>query len=95
MLAKRAFEPGDLERYFSAVDYREIVVRGARFHLARGRGFRYAAYREAVLARVRDRFYARPAWLPSGGCFFCDRYFPGEVCPVTPSRAAAAAGALP
>jgi hypothetical protein len=95
VLAKRPFEPGDLERYFAGVEYREITVRGARFHLARGHAFRYAAYRDAVLVRVRDRFYARPSWLPSGGCFFCERYFAGEVCPVTPDRAPAGAPALP
>ncbi len=95
VLAKRPFEPGDLERYFAGVEYREITVRGARFHLARGHAFRYAAYRDAVLVRVRDRFYARPSWLPSGGCFFCERYFAGEVCPVTPVRAPAGAPALP
>jgi hypothetical protein len=95
VLGKRPFDAGDLERYFVAVDYREVEVRGARFFLARGQGFRYAAYRDAVLVRVRDRFYARPAWLPAGGCFFCDRYFPGEVCPVTPAARAAGPGGLP
>jgi len=95
VLGKRPLPSGDLERYFTAVDYREVVVRGARFFLARGEGFRYTAYRDAVLVRVRDRFYARPAWLPSVGCFFCDRYFPAEVCPVTPAASAAGPGRLP
>ena len=34
------------------------------------------AYHDKVLARIRDRFYRIPAWLPQRGCEFCERYFP-------------------
>lgn len=87
LLNKRPFAEADREalaRWFAAVEYATIEVRGARFHLARGMQFRYPTYRDEVLVRVRDRYYAHPAWLPAGGCFFCERYFDGAACPVHP-----------
>ena len=33
--------------------------------------------RDEVLARVLQRYYALPRWLPQTACYFCDRYFPG------------------
>lgn len=71
---------GRWEPYFERVEYDWVEVRGVRFHLMRGYGFRYAPYREAVLDPVRRRWYAVPAWLPAGPCYFCDRYFPDRVC---------------
>jgi hypothetical protein len=70
----------DYRPYFHEVEYRRFDIRGAAFYLVLGRGFDYPAYRDAVLAKVRDRYYAMPAWLPQSGCYFCERYFPGERC---------------
>jgi hypothetical protein len=67
--------------YFASVEYRDLVVRGATFHLVVGRGFRYPAYRDRVLAEVRDRFYAIPGYLPQGRCWLCERYFGSVTCP--------------
>jgi len=55
-------------------------VRGARFWRVKGEGFDYPAYRDGVLAPVRRKYYAIPAWLPQTACYMCDRYFPGETC---------------
>lgn len=81
ILRKQPAEPGTYERYFRAVETREIQVRGAVFHLVLGRHFDFAAYRDAVLAEVRDRLYRAPAFLPQGACYFCSRYFGAATCP--------------
>jgi len=70
----------DYDPYFERVEYRTLVLRGATFHLIEGHGFRYEAYRDTVLDEIRRRWYAVPAWLPSGPCYFCDRYFPERAC---------------
>jgi hypothetical protein len=81
ILRKQPAEPGAYERYFRAVETREVQLRGAVFHLVLGRHFDFAAYRETVLADVRDRLYRVPAFLPQGGCYFCSRYFGAATCP--------------
>jgi hypothetical protein len=78
---KNAPEQGEYAPYFRSVEHRDVVIAGATFHLVLGRGFDYGAYREKVLAVVRDRFYRIPAYLPQGDCVFCERYF-GSYCPV-------------
>jgi hypothetical protein len=77
---KNAPERGEYEPYFRSVDYRTLELSGATLHLVLGRGFDYPAYRDRVLAVVRDRFYRIPAYLPQGSCVFCERYF-GTYCP--------------
>ena len=80
ILRKSAPAPDDYTKYFREVEMRTIRVRGVVFHVVLGRGFDYEVYRDDVLARVRDKYYAIPAWLPQSGCYFCDRYFPGTPC---------------
>ncbi len=70
----------DYRPYFRSVEFRTIEVSGATIHLVLGRGFDYPAYREGVLKMVRDRWYRIPAALPVTGCYFCEKYFPGEPC---------------
>lgn len=70
----------DYRPYFRSVEFRTIKVSGVTIHLVLGRGFDYFAYREGVLKTVRDRWYRIPAVLPVTGCYFCDKYFPGEPC---------------
>lgn len=61
--------------YFREVQARRVVLNGATFHAVLGRGFDYQAYRSGVLARVRERYYRIPGWLPQGRCYFFERYF--------------------
>lgn len=72
---------GEYRPYFTDVEYGSMKIAGATFHLIFGRGFRYPAYRDGVLALMRDRYYRIPAFLPQGGCEFCGRYF-DTACPV-------------
>jgi 4-amino-4-deoxy-L-arabinose transferase-like glycosyltransferase len=82
VVRKQPADRAAYERWFSAVELRELTVRGATFHLVLGQGFRYAQYRDSVLAEVRDRYYRRPAFLPPGGCSFCEWHFGAPACPV-------------
>jgi 4-amino-4-deoxy-L-arabinose transferase-like glycosyltransferase len=66
----------DYKPYFRAIEVRRVDVRGASFYAVAGRGFDYDAYRASVLAAVRERYYRIPDWLPQGGCYFFERYFP-------------------
>lgn len=80
VISKEAPEPGEYEPYFGRVEFRREDILGATFHFILGYGFRYDAYRDAVLEEIRARWYAVPPWLPSGPCYFCDRYFPERAC---------------
>lgn len=80
IVRKEADRGQDDERYFERVERKVIEVRGVRFHLTEGHGFRYPVYRDVVLDDIRRRWYQVPAWLPSGRCYFCDRYFPERAC---------------
>lgn len=80
LVLKQPPQPGRWEPYFERTERHEVTVRGATFHLVRGVGFRYERYRDDVLEDVRARWYAVPAWLPAGPCYFCDRYFPERAC---------------
>ncbi len=74
------YEPADYQPYFDHVEYKQLSVRGVTFYLIEGHGFRYEPYRDTILEEIRRRWYAVPAWLPSGPCYFCDRYFPDRSC---------------
>ena len=66
--------------YFKSIEFGEISLYSARYYLVLGRGFNYEAYRAGVLRQVKDQYYAIPDYLPLGGCYFCERYFPQETC---------------
>jgi hypothetical protein len=80
VLRKSAPDVEGYRRYFEEVEVKEFEQRGAHFWIVLGRGFDYPAYRDSVLATIRDKYYALPEWLPQTGCYFCDRYFPGTAC---------------
>ncbi|MEI8162810.1 MAG: glycosyltransferase family 39 protein [Betaproteobacteria bacterium] len=80
ILRKSAPNLDDYRKYFRHVSSDSFELRGARFWRVKGEGFDYAAYRDGVLAGVRQKYYALPAWLPQTACYMCDRYFPGETC---------------
>ena len=71
---------GEYAPFFRSVEVRRLQVSGATFHLVLGRGFDYEAYRDRVLAGLRERYYAIPRYLPAGACYFCERYFGASSC---------------
>ena len=66
--------------YFKSIEFGEINLYFAKYYLVLGRGFNYEAYRETVLRKVKQQYYAIPNYLPLGSCYFCERYFPQESC---------------
>lgn len=82
ILVLRKTEPtvDDYRPYFRAVETKTFTLRGVRFWLIFGQGFDYPAYRDRMLAVMRQKYYAIPRWLPQWGCYLCDRYFGGEGC---------------
>ena len=82
VLRKNPPNPADYQPYFAKVEFRQFELHGATFHLVLGQGFDYPKYREQVLRPLRDRYYRIPSYLPVGHCYFCERYFPDEPCPV-------------
>lgn len=60
--------------YFERVSKRPFTVDGAEFWLVDGEGFRFAVYRERVLATIARDFHDIPRWLPVLGDPFCERY---------------------
>jgi hypothetical protein len=66
----------DYAPYFRSIEVKEFPLGGGSYHAVIGRGFSYEAYRTGVLADVRERYYRIPRWLPLGGCYFFERYFP-------------------
>ncbi|HTO48663.1 MAG TPA: glycosyltransferase family 39 protein [Burkholderiales bacterium] len=82
VVRKTAAEAEEYRPYFRSIEMREITVRGAKYFLVLGQGFNYAAYRDRVLAEVRDRYYRIPRYLPQGRCYLCERYWATATCPV-------------
>ncbi len=72
--------PGEYEAYFRELRVESFNLRGVTFYLVQGRDFNYPHYRNTVLATVKRKYYAIPAWLPQTACYFCQRYFPEEQC---------------
>jgi 4-amino-4-deoxy-L-arabinose transferase-like glycosyltransferase len=66
--------------YFESVEllrYRQNLM---DFYAVEGKGFRYAAYRDGVLADINRRYYRFPSWLPVGDCPFCERLCGQKRC---------------
>jgi hypothetical protein len=82
VLRKNPPNEADYTPYFTKAEYRDFELYGARFYLVLGEGFDYPKYRAQVLRPLRDRYYRIPSYLPPGHCYFCERYFPDEPCPV-------------
>ena len=71
--------------YFKSIEFSEINLYYAKYYLVLGSGFNYEAYRAGVLRRIKQQYYAVPNYLPMGGCYFCERYFPEESCRPKPA----------
>ena len=77
--------PQDHQAYFEQVDVRRFEVAGVPYFALEGRGFRYQAYRDTVLAEAARRFHDVPDWLPNWGSPFCERYGFADCAPA-PAR---------
>jgi 4-amino-4-deoxy-L-arabinose transferase-like glycosyltransferase len=66
----------DYAPYFQSLEVKRIALGNGGYHAILGRKFNYRAYRDGMLADIRDRYYRIPEWLPAGRCYFFERYFP-------------------
>lgn len=80
ILRKSAPQAGEYAEYFRDTQVESFPLRGTTFYLVLGRGFDYPHYRDTVLATVKRKYYAIPAWLPQTACYFCARYFRDTPC---------------
>ena len=74
IVSTRAIDANSLEKFFERVSVREKFIHGARFWVADGEDFKFAAYRAQVLSKIAERFYKMPSWLPYYGCQFLEMY---------------------
>lgn len=77
---KKPPERAEYEPYFAALQFETLDINGAKFYLVLGSRFDYEAYHAQVLAKVKEKYYQIPAYLPTRACYFCARYFPAENC---------------
>jgi 4-amino-4-deoxy-L-arabinose transferase-like glycosyltransferase len=75
ILLRPTQSPGrSYEKYFENSRVETFDLDGITFYVLLGDGFRYARYRDDILARVNADYYRIPAWLKIGRCDFKERY---------------------
>ena len=74
IVSTRAIDANSLEMFFERMSVKEKFIHGARFWVADGEDFKFAAYRAQVLSKIAERFYKMPSWLPYYGCQFLEMY---------------------
>jgi hypothetical protein len=81
ILEKR--DPGErYDQFFKTVDVRNVLIRGAKFYLVLGYGFKFQEYKNVVLEAVKSKYYNIPRILPKKPCGFLQKYFLPELKPV-------------
>jgi len=66
----------DYSIFFDRLRFDFITIRGNRFNIALGEGFKYKTYRDRFLSKALVKWYDIPDYLPVGDCFFYNKYFP-------------------
>jgi hypothetical protein len=79
IFSNRKVEAAAYAPFFASLEVADFQVDGIGYWYMLGRDFRYAAYRDGVLTRVRDTYYDIPGWLPRTPSFFYERYFPADA----------------
>ncbi len=74
IFSTRRIEPSLVAPYFDQFEIRELVIDGARFWVADGRGFRFRPYFEQVIRPAAATYYRIPSYLPLRGCRFLEMY---------------------
>ena len=73
--------------YFDSIELLTFKQDALTFYAVEGKGFRYEAYKDGVLAEINRKFYRIPTWLPMTGCRFCERLCGQTRCASTPGAA--------
>lgn len=74
IFSTRRLDAATMVDYFETVEVRELVLNGARFWVADGKGFRFKPYFDGVIRPAAARYYRVPSWLPLYGCEFLQMY---------------------
>lgn len=74
IFSRHPLEASEFAAYFDEVSVRTFVIEGITFWQADGSNFNYPRYREQVLAKIAERYYRIPSFLPVLGCDFLSRY---------------------
>ena len=80
----------DLETYrpyFDSIQLLTFKQDALTFYAVEGKGFRYEAFKDGVLAEINRSYYRIPTWLPMTRCRFCERLCGQTRCPSTPGAA--------
>jgi len=64
-----------LKRVFKDIKIDSFDVNGAKFYLVKASGFDYDSYKKEYLDIQKEKFYHIPKWLPTGRCYFFERYY--------------------
>jgi hypothetical protein len=75
ILLRGGYDGEDVSTFFERCEKRVIEHGNATWTVVRGYQFRFPVYRDLVLQRILDKYYELPAWLPTGSCYFRDKYF--------------------
>ena len=60
--------------YFNDMETGSIEIAGATYYYVKGKGFRYAVYREQMLEDIMKSYYKVPDFLPVGSCYMFEKY---------------------
>lgn len=71
-----------IKPFFSMTKLETFTQYGATFYLVFGYKFNFVKYRQLVLAKINERYWQVPDYLPYTETFYCKRYF--KVCPARP-----------
>lgn len=74
VFSTKRLDAAAMRDYFETVEVRELVLDGARFWVADGKGFRFQPYFDGVIRPAAARYYRVPSWLPLYGCRFLEMY---------------------
>lgn len=75
IFSKRSIKKERLQSVCSSLELSSFELNGATFMSATCKGFSYDEYKKLYLEHQNESFYDIPEWLPSGKCYFKERYF--------------------
>jgi len=61
-------------RFFIEMETGVIDVGGTNYYYVKGKGFRYAVYREKIIEKVMQSYYQIPDFLPVDSCYMVEKY---------------------
>ncbi|VAW91604.1 hypothetical protein MNBD_GAMMA22-2774 [hydrothermal vent metagenome] len=60
--------------FFESYELHTMMVQGTELYYATGKKFNYEKYRTTIIAKIRERYYKIPKYLPHKACYMDERY---------------------